>query len=336
MSRVFFFQSPRLWVLALVAAAGIALVAYAAGRGSSKDGEAPAGAGVPAATDVPPPPAEFPPPGPEVRAVSAIDDLLARGGRHLDEQEFELSAEVFERAMQDSREAGDHGRLSRSALGRAESLARLGREPEALALAATVRRERPAGPPSVDALRLAGLESALLLGAGRPLEAAPVAREALDDADRYHAGDADLRGLLVSALADALAASEGFADAARLVDDHLARAEVKAALAPAARAEWLDRAGRLHGAAGNFALSVERLESSLDARVAAGGDDPVPGAVTRISLAASLFDAGQPERARAEAARAHAALSGNLPPGDPERRRLAEIAARIAAELSQP
>jgi tetratricopeptide (TPR) repeat protein len=330
------FHSPRFWVPALVAVGAVALVAFAVGRGSSKDGQAPADAGVLDATDVPPPPAEFPPPGPEAEAAAAIDGLLSRGARHLEEESLEAAAEVFERAMQDSRKAGDHGRRVRSALGRAEALARLGREPEALDLAASARREGPADPPSVDALRLAGLESALLLGAGRPLEAAPVAREALDDADRHHPGDVDLRDLLVSALADALAAASGFAEAARLVDEHLARVEVGAVLDAGQRAGWLDRAGRLHGAAGSFDLSVARLEKSLDALVEAGSADPLPAAVTRISLAASLFDAGHPVQARAEAVQAHAVLSAALPPDDPERKRLADIAARIGAEVPEP
>ncbi|HUT79240.1 MAG TPA: hypothetical protein VM285_16190 [Polyangia bacterium] len=316
--------------------AAVALVAFALGSRSPARSVGAGDAGTPAVDDIPPPPPWFPPPGPEIKAAAAIDGLLARGGRHLDEKEHELAAEVFERAMDDSRKTGDHGRLVRSALGRTEALASLGREPEALELAASMRRGRPAGPPTTEALRLAALESALLHAAGRPLEAAPVAREALDDADRYASGDSDLRGLLVSALADALAAAEGFADAARLIDEHLARPEVSGRLSPGMRAEWLDRAGRLHGAAGDFDLSVARLESSLDARAEAGGDDPLLAAVTRISLAASLFDAGLPDRARAEAVKAHAVLSPELPPDHPERKRLAAIAARIGAELTAP
>lgn len=329
--------SPRLWVLALVVVAGIALVAFALGRGSPPSGAGPADAGAPVVDAVPPPPTGLPPPGPEVEAAAAIDDLLARGARHLNEEELEPAAEAFGRAMEDSRKAGDRGRLVRSALGRAEALARQGKEAEALALATGVRKERPTGsPPTPEDLRLAALEAALLGAMQRPLEAAPVAREALDDADRYHAGDGELRGLLVSALADALIATDAVSDAARLIDGHLDRPEIAAALRPDQRAGWLDRVGRLYGVLGRFELSVERLESSLDARVAAGGDDPVPAAVTRISLAASLFDAGQPDRARAEAAKAHAVLSEKLTPDDPERRRLAEIAARIGAEPKEP
>jgi tetratricopeptide (TPR) repeat protein len=328
------FRSPRFLVLALIPAAGIALVAFALGRSGSPGAGEPGTAGSPALDPGPPPPGPFPPGETVDEASGAIDRWIDRGGRHLDEKEFELAAEAFENGERESRAAKDGRRLLRSALGRAEALANLGREAEGLVLASSLRRERPAAePPPVEALRLAALESALLLAAGRPLEAAPVAREALDDADRHHAGDPQLRGLLVSALADALTGSEGFAEAARRIDEHLARPEVAGSLSPDERADWLDRSGRLHGAAGDFQVSVDRLESSLDARVAAGGENPVPAALTRISLAASLFDSGQPVRARAEAVKSHAVLSGELPFDHPEIRRLSDIASRIGADL---
>jgi tetratricopeptide (TPR) repeat protein len=331
------FRSPRFWILALIAVAAIGLAAYAFVSDPSADAP-PRRLPTPGVDGrIPPPPEGMPLPGPEAKAAEALDGLVMRGARYLDEKSFNLAAEAFGQALEGSRAAGDRGRLVRAALGRAEALARQGNEAEALKAATAVRKELPTGPPPTEEdLRLAALEAALLGSLGRPLEAAPVAREALNDADRHHPGDGALRDLLVSALADALVATGGVAEAVKLIDEHLSKPEIAAMLAPGKRAGWMDRAGRLYGVLGEFALSVERLESSLDARVAAGGDDPVPAAVTRISLAASLFDVGQPDRARAEATKAHEVLSEKLPPDDPDRLRLAEIAARIGVELTGP
>ena len=327
------FPIPAIAVMAVMTCA-----ACSPGRGAQQEDApreaAPPDAG-PAASETPLPPGELSPAKPESEEAAAIDGLLSRGGRLLQERQFDLAVELFEGAMRDSRAAGESTRLTRSALGLAEALASQGREPEAAALAAGTRKQRPAGPPTVDALRLAALESALILALGRPLEAAPVARQALDEADRHHPGDAFLRGLLVSSLTDALVATEGFAEAARLLDDHLSRPEVRSSLAPEEAAGWKEQAGRLHGAAGNFSVSVARLEESLIERAAAGGDDPLPAAVIRISLAASLFDAGHPAQARTEALAAHAALSAALPADHPERLRLAEVAARIGVDLAE-
>jgi len=62
------------------------------------------------------PPPEAPPPETVSEAAAAIDGLLERGGRLLQERQFDLAVELFEGAMRDSRAAGEGGRLVRSGL----------------------------------------------------------------------------------------------------------------------------------------------------------------------------------------------------------------------------